>query len=99
MMVLEQFEQLPILVFTCRYNEMFINNAGARSVADTKTFDRRTGSLLYPLSTASRHSSGTPQFQSLQVDHRAGTITLSGGQQGAVQHYVDDGRALLSTGP
>jgi outer membrane protein assembly factor BamB len=94
MIVLEQFENLPVLVFSCRYNELI--NAGAmgnRWVSETRSFERRSGSLLYPLTAGAKHGSMSPQFVSFQVDQRAGTITLDAGGSGAIQHYLDDGRA------
>jgi hypothetical protein len=94
MLVLEQFEHLPVLIFSCRYNEQINGGVmGSRWMSDTRSFDRRSGSLLYPLTAGVKQGSMLPQFVSFQVDQRAGTITLNAGTLGAIQHYLDDGRA------
>jgi hypothetical protein len=94
MLVMEQFDQLPVLIFTSRYNELINGGAmGNKWVSDTKSFARNSGSLLYPLTSRALAANGMPQYASFQVDQRAGTITLySGGQVPTLQLYLDDGR-------
>ncbi len=92
MVVLEHFQDLPILLFSARYNELINGGAGGnRWVSNTVSLHRATGKLIYD--PPARGSNMMAQFYALNVDHRAGTINMLG-INGTVQHYVDDGRKL-----
>jgi tetratricopeptide (TPR) repeat protein/outer membrane protein assembly factor BamB len=102
MVVLEQFDVLPILLFSSRFAEPIRGGfGGTRWVALTQSIDRQTGKMIYdPLNP--RLGNGAPQFYAFTVDVKDGTINMVG-YQGAVQHYVDDGRkrpeAQVGLGP
>lgn len=100
MLVMEQFEQLPVLIFSGRYTELFANG-GNRWVSETKCFARDSGSMIYPVTPGHRPVNGMPQFVSFQVDARGGTITLhsAGNNTPSVEFYVDDGRPRAALQP
>jgi outer membrane protein assembly factor BamB len=93
MVVLEQFDSLPVVIFTSRFMEQIKVNggfAGQRWVSATQSVDRRTGKMVYDPLTP-RGSNGNPHFYAFNVDLKDGTINMIG-FTGTVQHYVDDGR-------
>jgi hypothetical protein len=93
MIVLEQFKNLPILLFSVRYMEQTQGpggGIGARGVSYTGSVNKETGKVIWwPVDP--RPSNGNAQFYSFEVNVRAGTINMIG-YTGTVQHYVDDGR-------
>jgi outer membrane protein assembly factor BamB/tetratricopeptide (TPR) repeat protein len=93
MLVLEQFKNLPILLFSVRYVEPIQGpggGIGARGVAYTGSVNKESGKVIWwPVDP--RPSNGSSQFYSFAVNVRAGTINMIG-YTGTVQHYVDDGR-------
>jgi outer membrane protein assembly factor BamB len=91
MVVLEQFEQLPILLFSVRYTEKIQGGIrGERMVAYTGSVDKKTGKAIWwPLDP--RPNNGVAQFFGFNLDARLGTINLVG-YSGVLQHYLDDGR-------
>ncbi len=88
MIVLEQFEQLPILLFTARYSEL-MNGGANRWVSLTQSIDKRTGKMVFD--PGARQSNSAPQFTGFSLDLQNGTINMTG-FVGAIQHYIDDGR-------
>ncbi len=89
MLITEQFEQSPIVVFTSRYNEI-LPNGGNRWVSVTQTLSRASGKWVYD--SGPRPINGlSPTFYAYQMDLKSRTINLIG-YSGAVQHYVDDGK-------
>jgi outer membrane protein assembly factor BamB/tetratricopeptide (TPR) repeat protein len=96
MLVLEHFEQLPMLLFSARYNEP-INGGinGFRWLSYTQSINKINGKFIYDEGPENNNSS--PQFYSFNVDQRAGMINMIG-YQNIVQHYIDDGRKLPSIG-
>ncbi len=89
MIVMEQFEQSPVILFTARYNEIF-PNGGNRWVSVTQSLSKTSGLLIYD--SGPRGINGfSPMFSTLQVDMKARTLNLIG-FSGSVQHYVDDGK-------
>lgn len=89
MLVVEQFEQSPILLFTARYNEI-LGNGGNRWVSVTQSYSKST--LKWIHDSGPRGINGfSPMFFAFQVDHKTRTVNLIG-FSGAVQHYVDDGK-------
>lgn len=91
MIVLEQFHNLPILVFSSRYTEAAAGPVGGqRAVSWTVSINKANGKVIFwPLEP--RTSNGIAQFYSFSIDMKNGTINLIG-RTGTVQHYADDGR-------
>jgi outer membrane protein assembly factor BamB len=99
MVIVEQFEQLPVLLFSARSMEQFNGGMGMRWQSSTVSLDRRTGKFIYDSSLETgvvNNNNGIPQFFAFIVDHRAGTINMIG-YNNVVQHYIDDGRKLPQT--
>ena len=100
MIVLEQFEQLPVIILSARYNEPINGGGGGtRWLSTTKCLLRSSGKAIYdpgPRATAGMGSA----FSTFSVDPREGTINLiSSGQGGpSVQLYVDDDRKPVQGG-
>ncbi len=73
MMMLEQFAELPMIVFTANFVKAAPNMPGGqRRVVDTVSVDKRTGKRLWNAETD--HSSGS--YTALRFDRGAGTIDL-----------------------
>jgi outer membrane protein assembly factor BamB len=90
MIVLDQFENSPIVVFTTRYNEI-LPNGGNRWVSVTESYHKGNGKMIYD--SGPRNINGfSPTFTVFQTDLKTRTINLIG-FSGSVQHYVDDGKA------
>jgi outer membrane protein assembly factor BamB/tetratricopeptide (TPR) repeat protein len=91
MIILEQFETLPILLFSARYVEPVKGQPGnQRWVSVTQSIDKRSGKMIYdPINP--RQGNGQPTFHTFSIDLKAGTLELIG-QTMTVLHYVDDGR-------
>jgi outer membrane protein assembly factor BamB len=91
MVIVDQFESLPLILFSVRYNKPSAQPGGSQWVSRTQSLDKRTGKWVYcPLEP--RATNGVaPQFNTFQVDAKDGTINMIG-LSGILQHYVDDGR-------
>ena len=89
MLVLDQFENSPIVLFTARYNEM-LPNGGNRWVSVTESYSKSNGKMIYD-SGAQGINGFSPMFSAFQMDVKTRTINLIG-FSGSVQHYVDDGK-------
>ena len=72
MLVMEQFKELPLLLFTSRYMKMMKNGAAAfgQHFQATRTMQKRTGLLLYEKETV---NNGT-HFHAVEVNAKEGTI-------------------------
>jgi outer membrane protein assembly factor BamB/tetratricopeptide (TPR) repeat protein len=90
MVVTEQFEQLPILLFSSRYNRVQAGNAW---IASTQAIHKQTGRLVYESGSRPALNSYLAHFVNLQSDPRQGTINLIGHSY-SIQFYVDDGRKV-----
>lgn len=88
MLIVEQFDHLPVILFTTRYNEVIPNLGGNRWMSVTQSLQKANGMWAYDRST---NSNGSPWFSALQVDGKTRTINLIGAS-GSVQHYIDDGK-------
>jgi outer membrane protein assembly factor BamB len=98
MIVLEQFENLPVLLFSARYNEIVRGGLGGqRWVSVTQSIDKRTGKMIYDPIQPRLNNGVSPQFYAFQLDLKEGTINFIG-YNGSLQHYVDDGRKRTDTG-
>ena len=88
MIVLEQFDELPILVFTAGYNETSPNGAN-KSVAVTQSVQRSSGKMIYD--SGPRATNGVPMYVSFRTDPTTRTISLVGYAR-SVLHYIDEGK-------
>jgi hypothetical protein len=96
MLVLEQFDLLPIMVFSVRYHELIGGGAqGQRWVHYTQSIQKGNGKLVYD--SGSRFLNPTnvnnAYYDAFTLDVKTGTINLTG-FNGTLQHYIDDGRAV-----
>jgi hypothetical protein len=92
LIVLEQFQALPVALFSARYHELINGGVqGGRWVSVTQSLNRRTGKLVYAPPEHKTAIGMAPQFHTFSIDPKAGTITMVGAS-GSVQHYVIDGR-------
>jgi outer membrane protein assembly factor BamB/tetratricopeptide (TPR) repeat protein len=100
MLVLEMFDQLPVLLFSTRYGET-TGVGGITWKSYTQSISKKDGKFVYDDGPDGNNNS--PQFYAFNVDPRIGTITMVG-QGTTIQHYIDDGRKLpagasLTPGP
>jgi outer membrane protein assembly factor BamB len=96
MLIVEQFNELPVLLFSARYTEALnggLNGFNWKSY--TQSLSKKDGKFVYD--EGPEHNGATPQYFAFNVDGRAGTINVVG-QGSVVQHYIDDGRKLPQTG-
>lgn len=103
MLVLEQFNRLPVLLFSGRYHELIQGGAaGSRWWSSTRSIDKRSGKMVYD--PGAKGSNGTPQYFTFMTNPRDGTFSAVG-YGGSVQHYIDDGKGTppmpkgVGTGP
>jgi tetratricopeptide (TPR) repeat protein len=90
MIVLEQFDQMPVILFTARYNELINGGAGGnRWVSTTQSIHKRSGKMVYD--PGAKPSNSAAQFYAFNLDLKNGTINMIG-FTGTIQHYIDDGR-------
>lgn len=95
MVVLEQFEKLPIVLFTARYNELVQGGAGgSRWITHTESLSKRTGKMIW--TPAPQPGNSQAMFYTLNIDARAATINMVG-VNNTIQHFVDDGRGEAKT--
>ncbi len=92
MMILEQFDLLPIMLFSSRHNELIGGGAqGNRWVSATQSLHKSNGKLIFD--SGNRPSNSNAQFDAFNLDLNAGTINMIG-FGGTLQHYIDDGRKV-----
>ena len=93
MVLVEQFEEMPVLIFTSRYNEMLnMGVGGNRWFLPAQTVNSCTGDDLGP----PMPSNGSPQYQlhlrpAVGHDHH-------GDPRLHLVHYIDDGRKIVIPG-
>jgi outer membrane protein assembly factor BamB len=89
MLVLDQFKDLPILLFCARSQEL-VNMGGFRQsnnmMSSIRSIEKRTGKLIYDKRAATNQS---PQFHALIANVAAGTVELIGPNLRIV-HYLDN---------
>jgi len=88
MVVMEQFDQSPVVLFTTRYNEPMPNGAN-RWTSVTQSLHKATGKLVYD--SGHRTTNGQAMFSMFQIDLKSRTINLISYSQ-SVQHFVDEGK-------
>lgn len=92
-LITEQWDQLPILLFSGRYN-LQLQPGGNRITAATVAFHKQTGKIVYESSQARPNiNNAQAHFVNLLADPRQGTINLIGPWY-SVQIYVNDGRKV-----
>ncbi len=84
MLVLDRFEELPVLLFTSTYQQWVINGAARHVKQETKaaSIEKRTGKRLYD----NPNLPNGMQFHTLHVDARAGTVDFTGYQLKITHH-------------
>jgi outer membrane protein assembly factor BamB len=87
MLVLEQFNDLPIMLFTARSFRVVHNGNRMSQQLSTAvlSLDKRTGKVLF----ASDPRQPISQFRALYADTRTGTIDLVG-DQSKIRHYLEN---------
>lgn len=96
LIVLEQFRELPVLLFTVRYHELFKGGVGgSRWVSVTQSINKLDGRMVYDPLTPRVTNGMAPQFFTFKVNRQAGTIDMIGSTT-ILQHYLDDGRKQSS---
>lgn len=96
LIVLEQFDNLPVVLFSSRYNKLLGPGTGGNPwLSVTRSLDKKFGRTLF---SAERTTGPQPQFHAFNVDLKAGTITMINANvnaaNGSVLHYIDDGRKI-----
>ena len=98
MILLEQFQQLPMLLFSANYKIAAGGPGSVANVTATLSIDKRTGKRLWDRrgeSTQPPFARGS--FHALQIDSKSGTIDLvAAGYR--LRHAVDDGTGKRSSG-
>ena len=90
MLVVEQFEQMPILLMTSRRSHLAKGGPQARLESEVLALRKETGKAVYE----SGWRVGMPwQYVDLQTDARRGVVNLIG-TSSSVQFHLDDGRKV-----
>jgi outer membrane protein assembly factor BamB len=90
MIVVEQFTNSPILLFTSRFIEM-LPNGGNRWTSNTHVFKKTDGIWVYDHKPAGIIN-GSPMYNMMMTDLKSRSINLLSFSN-AVQIYLDDGKA------
>src|SRR5262249_23489928 len=95
LVVVENFEQLPLVMFTVRYSEKsqgpgFPTN---KWYSKTQSMDKATGKWVYYPPTPREVNGVSPSFKVVPADPKSGVINMVGNSY-ILQHYVDDGRPI-----
>jgi outer membrane protein assembly factor BamB/tetratricopeptide (TPR) repeat protein len=99
MLLLEQFQDSPVLLFTAKYNRVMNNqqpNIQFVPMVSTRAFIKATGKLLYDNETNNYQNQGF--FFGVQINRREGRFDLIGTGQ-TLRFYVDDGASANATRP
>jgi hypothetical protein len=89
MIVLEQFANSPILLFTSRFIEK-LPNGGNRWTSNTHVFRKTDGTWIYDHKPTGIIN-GSPMYNVVMTDLKSRSINLIGFSN-AVQIYIDDGK-------
>jgi len=78
LMIMEQFQNLPMIIFSSRFNrlEMGPNNRTVITQVAIKSYDKRTGKLIFDKESRG----GSPLFNAFKVDLRGGRLDLTDNQ-------------------
>jgi hypothetical protein len=91
MLLLEQMQDLPVLLFAARYNKSA--NGFDQSMVKVTGIDKRNGKLVYD-----KEFTPSLQFHTLRIDHQAGLIELVR-QDLKIQLRVSDGQTAQASPP
>jgi outer membrane protein assembly factor BamB len=87
-LILEQFKDLPVMLFTARHHRQ-VNLGGMnrtiQQIASTRSIDKRTGKLLFDKEFQNNY---TQQFYALTANRQTGTIDLISYSM-KLHHYLD----------
>lgn len=84
-LILEQYQDLPVLLFSARFNRVVNNINGAFAwQSGAKSIEKRTGKLLYE----NEFGQQQPFFHTVHLNTREGTIDLVGTTL-KIQHYIE----------
>jgi hypothetical protein len=84
--LLERFGDLPMIVFTARFNRAVTPGGYSTQVAATLSIDKRTGKWLLPEDTFQpAHTQG--QYFAVAIDRRGGTFDLIAPSM-RLRHYI-----------
>lgn len=90
LLVVDNFDVSPALIFTTRYIQ--INpKTGNTWVSVTQSISKTNGKWVYD-SGPRNFNGAAPMFSTFQIDLKTRSVNLIG-LGGAVQHYIDDGKA------
>jgi outer membrane protein assembly factor BamB len=89
LMVVDQFDRSPLLVFTARYNELR-PNGGNTWQSVTQSLSKTNGKMVYD-SGAKSVNGVSPMFALFQIDSKARAVRLIG-YTNSVEHYIDEGK-------
>ncbi len=100
MILLQDFQELPMVVFTAQYHQMVnARGGGFNQVTVTFTVHKITGKLIFDERLTSGFPPGQPaQFYALRIDRRSGTIDLISpkmrpadpAEKNVLRHYIVD---------
>jgi outer membrane protein assembly factor BamB len=77
MILLEQFQDLPVVLFSARYHEVAQGQQPmVTPVSHTMSIEKRTGKLIWNRKAYSQDPQAQGQFFSLVIDRQAGSIDL-----------------------
>ncbi len=87
MLVMEHFKEMPLLLFTARYNTWTKGavNRGVMNVVATESIEKRSGKLKY---YSENTNNQMQQFHGLNVDLKGGKIELTSWNQKLVHHLL-----------
>ena len=92
MLIVEQFDQMPVMIFTSRFNELINGGAGgSRWTSHTQSINKHNGLVAYD--SGPKQNNGAAHYFAFNLDLKGGSISLVG-FGGILQHYIDDGRKL-----
>jgi hypothetical protein len=97
MLVLEQFRDSPVLLFSARYNRV-MNQQQFQFIpmVSTRAIIKATGKLLFDSETSSYQTQGS--YFAVQINRREGRFDLIGTNQ-TLRFYADDGVSASATRP
>jgi hypothetical protein len=87
MMLLDQFEDLPVILFSARYNPLRNQPQIQQTLSATLSLDKRTGKPVYQ-AAVNNYNQG--QFYELSVDRQAGVFDLVTNNL-KLRHYIEGG--------
>jgi len=94
MLLLDDFADLPMVQLTSRYQKWTLGRANVQQYVAIKSFDKRTGKLLYDKEDT---SNTYQQFHSMKIDVRGRKVELISYNKRLV-HYFDGSPALGKEG-